>query len=1132
MRQFHSITRQPGDVVGPYRLLRWIGAGGMGEVWEAHDERLDRMVALKLLAVEQEADPNMTARTLQEGRAIAQLDHPCVVRVYHCERVEPAGVYLAMELIDGEPLRAWVSRKGGLLDWQTAIEIGQQIALAMAYVHGRKIIHRDLKPENILIVNSAGQSSAPRIKIIDFGIAKVPPASQPADTLLQTARAALLGSVLYMAPEQCRNASQVTEAADVYALGILLFEAMAGRPPFIGEQVEILSQHLGTPAPALKEFAADVPVALDALVSSMLDKDPQNRPSMQRLATLFTAGFVGQAPETCPLPGLMPFATHQAEWFFGRREERQELASLWQRALRDELRWIQLEGPSGAGKTSLVQAGLLPQLLTEPAAPDVLVASFHPGGDPVRQLRESLQAALTQRSIAFQIEALDAGLDARSGAFADFLGSHLPAGALVLVVIEQLEELVTLGNSAPFDKLISVWLSEPHSRVRVISTFRSDFLHRIEQLPGLAKMLNRAARYHLRAVDDAALVPVVEGMAQRSGLRLAAGLAETMVRDAGQSEARLSLIGHALQTLWLCREGNTATQATYERMQGVVGALTAQVEGLLDELGPNGRERAKWIVLGLIQPGQGSPDTRRPRMCSDLLRAAGAGHGAESALLLLAGLSGPGSRPPLRLIVVQGAPGTPLPEQQAELVHEMLITQVPAISRWLEEERALLARCSDLEDAAAAWERAGRPKQGLPAGTLLAHLAGPPTQERVVELLMSDRATSFLTTARQLDLQRLWIGRIVVAALVLAAIISALSARHARQKERAAQEIIHHLATAVRQVASDTDWELARMPGTLSARRDLLSVLIQELTDLPEAARTSTEAVTALVEAHHRRGDLALSNETLMSAEAHFSKAQALLAQLTTERPISTELERLTALNLSKRGKVAQARGKIASARQLFAGSVALLEAMTTQDNTEEAIRCLAVSYGELASVLALMGEHAESARLHARAAAMLAKNSGTYDKWLLALNQLEAAELALDAGSLSDAIRLTAQARQIIEATRKTSTSPDLFADSIVARTLSTEGELAARQGYQPQADEHLAAATAIEEKLLSIDPTNKGYAFGLAHNLARHEAVTAGKGDPVHALGLHEKRCQLVANLLEADPEDARFRRLACKK
>lgn len=1127
-----GITRQPGQAVGAYRLLRLLGAGGMGEVWEARDERLDRIVALKLLAVEQEADPNTTARTLQEGRALAQLDHPCVVRIYHCERLEPAGVYLAMELVHGETLRNWLSRKGGRIDWQTAIELGQQIAMAMAYVHGRKIIHRDLKPENILIVNPEGHSSKPHIKVIDFGIAKVPPASHPIDTPLQTARAALLGSVLYMAPEQCRNASRVTEAADVYALGVLLFEAMAGRPPFAGESVEILSHHLGTPAPSLQEFAADVPAALGALVASMLDKDPANRPSMQRIATLLSAGFAGQVPEACPLPGLMPFTTHQAEWFFGRRDEQQELSSLWQRALRGELRWIQLEGPSGVGKTSLVQAGLLPHLLTAPDAPDVLVAAFHPGGDPIGQLRESLQATLTQRSIVFQTEELDSALDAKGRAFANFVASHLPADTLVLVLIEQLEELLTLGSAEPFDALITSWLSDPQSRVRVLSTFRSDFLHRIEQLPGLARMLNRAARYHLRAMDDPSLVQVVEGMAQRSGLRLAADLAERMVRDAGQSEARLSLIGHALQTLWLSREGSTATHATYERMHGVVGALTAQVERMLDELGPSGRERAKWIVLGLIQPGQGSPDTRRPRMCSDLLRAAGADRDAEAALLLLAGLSGQGSRPPLRLIVLHGPLGTPLQQQQAELVHEMLITQVPAISRWLEEERALLARCSDLEEAAAAWERAGRPRQGLPAGTLLAHLAGPPTRERTVRRMMSERAISFVATARQLDSQRRWIGRVVVAALVLAAIFSALSARHARQKERAAEESSQRLATAVRQVATETDWELASMPGTLSARRDLLSVLIRELTDLPAAVRTSTETVTALVEAHHRRGDLALSNETLAAAEAHFSTAHALLTQLTSKRPVSADLERLTALNLSKRGKVALARGDLDSARQLFASSVTALEAMTARDSSEEASRCLAVSYGELASVLALKGEHADSAKRYAQAAGVLAKNSGTYDKWLLALNQRDAAELALEVGLLSEAMRLIAQAREFVEAERRTATSPDLFADSVVAKILSTEGELAARQGSQPQADERRALAAAIWERLLSADPTSKGSAFGLAQSMARHEAAAAARGEQARALGLHEKRCQLVAGSLAADPEDARFQRLACKK
>ncbi len=935
-----------------------------------------------------------------------------------------------------------------------------------------------------------------------------------------------------MAPEQCRNAAQVTGAADVYAFGVLLFEAIAGRPPFVGDPAEVLAHHLGTPSPPLGDFANDAPAALCALVASLLDKDPVNRPNMQRIAALLAAGFAGQAPEACPLPGLMPFSTQQAEWFFGRREERQELWSLWQQGLHGDLRWIQIEGPSGAGKTSLVQAGLLPSIQTTPDQPVVVVASFRPSGNPVDQLRESLLTALAQQGISFPVDALDAALGTTRAPFGDFVSSHLPAGSLVLIIIEQLEELLTLGNAEYFDALVAAWLNEPGSSVRVISTFRSDFLHRIEQLPGLARMLNRAARYHLRAMDHQSLVQVAEGMAQRSGLRLATGLADRMVQDAGQSDARLSLIGHALQTLWLSRDGSSVSLESYERMQGVVGALTAQVERMLDELGPSGRERAKWIVLGLIQPGQGSPDTRRPRMCSDLLRSAGADREAEAAILLLAGLSGQDARPPLRLIALHGSAGTPLHQQQAELIHEMLITQVPAISRWLEEERVLLGRCSDLEGAAAAWERAGRPSQGLPAGTLLAHLAGPPAKEPVIRRMMSERAISFLATARQLDSQRRWIGRIIVAALVLAAIFSAFSARHARQKERAAEESSQRLAAAVRQVATDTDWELARMPGTLSARRDLLSVLLRELDGLPDDARISTDAATALVEAHHRRGDLALSNETVAAAGAHFSTAHVSLSRLTLRRPVTTDLERLTALNLSKRGKVALARGELDSARQLFASAVTMLESLTSRDSSEESIRCLAVSYGELASVLALKGEHADSAKRYAQASGVLAKNSGTYDKWLLALNQRDAAELALEVGSLSKAMHLVEQAREIIEAERTASTSSNLFADSVVAKILNTEGELAARQGSHSQAVERLAAAAATWERLLSADPTNKGSAFGLAQSLARHEAVAAAGGDPARALGLREKRCRLVAGSLAADREDARFHRLACKK
>lgn len=1128
-------TAQTGMLIGAYRLIRPIGKGGIGEVWEARHERLDQPAAVKLLGREHASDGHLSARMIQEGRALAQIEHPSIVRVYHCDRDPSVGVYLAMELVRGESLREWLLKQQGRVGWTTAAELGKQIAAALDDVHRLKIVHRDIKPENLLIVSPATSQPAFRVKIIDFGVAKVQPLPHPSDTQIETGNALLLGSALYMAPEQCRNAAQVTGAADVYALGVVLFELLAGRPPFVGEPVAVLAQHMETPSPPLKDFAPDVPATFCGLIAAMLDKDPANRPSMHRVAELLAGGFVTEAPDACPLPGLLPFSPEQAEWFLGRQEELKDLWSLWEQAVRGELRWIQLEGPSGVGKTSLLQAGLVPRIQTASDTSPVLVVTFRPNGNPVEQLQKELHAAFSRQGVSCSAEAIDFAVNEPTARFSDFAARYLPSGAIVALVVEQFEELLTLGNAARFDGLLGSWMDEPNSRVRLLSTFRSDFLHRIEQLPKLATKLNHAARYHIRAVDDVALRQVVDGLAQRSGLRLAAGVAECMVRDAGPSDARLPLLGHALQILWSLHPRQEITITSYERIGGVIGALTAQVERLLVELGSDGAEQAKWILLGLIQPGHGSPDTRRPRSCRELLTIAGGGREAEAILLALSGTHKRTDAPALRLITLRGEPGAKLQEQEAELVHELLITKVPAIARWLKEERATLEQCSDVEDAAATWERAGQPNDGLPTGTLLAHLSGQEAKHRLVQRLISERAQKFLSAAHQLDVRQRRFRRGIVMAIAAAAIISGVSANYARRQERAARESNHHLATAVSQVASNTDWELAARPGTLDARRDLLSVLIRELSALPTDTGAPAEVTTALVETHHRRGDIALSNETLASADEHFGSAEQLLRRIDTSHSGGHSIDLLRALNASKRGKVALAQGQTDVARARFARSVTLLEKLLSSSQSDEVIRCLAVSYGELASTLAALGQPATAANLYARATALLEKNGGPtndYDRCLLAANQRDAAEIALERGSLAEAARLIEAARLHIDAVRSAPKSPDLFADATTVRVFVSYGELAARQGNLEQARDLLAKATERAAEMLALDPTNKGYALTVAQGLSRYEAVLTKQGDQDHARKVRDRRCQTVAGWLLSDAEDARFRSLSCKK
>lgn len=285
------MARAPGTRIGPYRIVRHLRSGGMAEVYEAVHEHLDLSSALKLLSPTAEDDPQMVGRFLQEGRALAQVDHPGVVRVLDCKKLDGSPPYIAMEQLHGMSLRDYL-RQRGRLPWEEAAELVRQVAEAMAAVHAQGIVHRDLKPENLFLVEPASPGGHRQVKVLDFGISKVPASQRvTVDTQVQTAAPALLGTPIYMAPEQCRNPTNATDRADVYALGIVMYELLTGSPPFVGEELlDVMTQHLLATPQSLRTHVPEVPTEIAVLVDAMLAKDPQHRPAMAEVAADLARG--------------------------------------------------------------------------------------------------------------------------------------------------------------------------------------------------------------------------------------------------------------------------------------------------------------------------------------------------------------------------------------------------------------------------------------------------------------------------------------------------------------------------------------------------------------------------------------------------------------------------------------------------------------------------------------------------------------------------------------------------------------------------------------------------------------------------------------------------------------------------
>jgi hypothetical protein len=270
-----------GTTIGNYQITALLGEGGMGKVYVAQHPTLARKSAIKVLHADQARDPVALSRFFNEAKSADSIRHPNIVEIYDYGTLPDGAPYIVMEYLDGETLADRLARAP--LTLGETLEVVAQTASALGAAHAKEVLHRDLKPDNIFLVDDAAVPGGVRVKIVDFGIAKLQ--NQLTEVSHRTRTGALIGTPLYMSPEQCLGERDVGPPSDLYSLAVIAYELLCGRPPFEAEAVGgLINMHVNEPVLSPRKLNARLPRALEALLLKALSKMPANRhPNMEAL---------------------------------------------------------------------------------------------------------------------------------------------------------------------------------------------------------------------------------------------------------------------------------------------------------------------------------------------------------------------------------------------------------------------------------------------------------------------------------------------------------------------------------------------------------------------------------------------------------------------------------------------------------------------------------------------------------------------------------------------------------------------------------------------------------------------------------------------------------------------------------
>jgi WD40 repeat protein len=711
-RSEEESSRLVGQLLGNrYRIRSLLGRGGMGEVWRAVDLKLRVEVALKALRAPRLSDERALESLRREVRAAREVISPNVCRVF--DLIELDGQELvSMEYIDGVTLLDILKMRAPL-DLTEAREIAVQFLAGLEAIHEAGLVHRDVKPENLMMTRSG------RVVLMDLGVAK---------GLTEGKTGTVAGTPAYMAPEQARGEGPDARA-DVFSAGVVLAEMIA--PSGLGsfQKRQAIWQGIHSEPPQVPD-SSWAPVIRKA-VARIPEQRYSGAAALAR-ALEEVALRVDRAEDVKPYPGLASFGQEDAEYFFGRELEVEEM---WKKLRRPQI--YGLIGPSGAGKSSFLRAGLLPVIPTGWRAVVTV-----PGSQPFANLARALVP-----EVSGDTEALQALIHADdSEPLSKVVSGWRHQHDQVLLILDQFEELFTLNPpevQERFAQLLAGLALEVDAHV--LLSMRDDFLFSCSEQPALSPMISELTL--LGAPSGAALRRALVQPALKCGYRFEDdSLVDEMIAEVEQERGALPLLAFAAARLWehRDREQGLLTREAYEHIGGVAGALAQHAERTLERIGQDNIPTVRELFRNLVT-AQG---TRAARTRDELLsvfrreEAAGSGAGrfADRGIVRTADGETQSKRPAgaatengdreaadrilntlidARLLTsyeVSGE-GDESPRQRVEIIHESLLSNWPRLVRWQtqDQEGALLR--DQLRQAAQMWSERGRPEDLLWTGT-------------------------------------------------------------------------------------------------------------------------------------------------------------------------------------------------------------------------------------------------------------------------------------------------------------------------------------------------------------------------------------------------------------------------------